>query len=163
MISNLVKTLNLIFLQYDVLLRTPSLPHRAYLVHFVRQFLCFQNKPLVWVITGLFDHVFKHSNAINTKLFQCIQVILDLSKVYKATGLFPLKSQYFQCKIIFFLKCIWIWQTFYQSVQAKFSLQTGVIQHRLTAYYFTKVFKCLQMSYFFSCLANSSMFCYQTL
>ena len=30
-----------IFLQYDVLLRTPSLLSRAYLVHFVRQFLCF--------------------------------------------------------------------------------------------------------------------------
>ena len=38
---NLVKTLNLFFLQYDVLLRTPSLPSRAYLVHFVRQYLCF--------------------------------------------------------------------------------------------------------------------------
>ena len=56
---NLVKTLNLFFfLQYDVLLRTPSLLFRAYLVHFVRQFLCFQTKTLVLVIKGLFDQVF---------------------------------------------------------------------------------------------------------
>ena len=72
MLSNVVKTLKSIFLQYDVLFRTCSLPFRAYLVHFVRSFLCFATKPLVLVITGLFDHVFKHSNAINTKLFQCI-------------------------------------------------------------------------------------------
>ena len=32
------------FLQYAVLFRTPSLPFRAYLVHFVRQFL-FCNQP----------------------------------------------------------------------------------------------------------------------
>ena len=37
------------FLQYDVLLRTPSLPSRAYLVHFVKQFLCFSTKTLVLV------------------------------------------------------------------------------------------------------------------
>ena len=41
-----------IFLQYDVLLRTPSLPSRAYLVHFVRQFLCFSTKTLVLVLKG---------------------------------------------------------------------------------------------------------------
>ena len=62
------QTLQIIFLQYDVLFRTPSLPHRAYLVHFVRQFLCFQTKPLVWVITELFDQFFTASNAINTKI-----------------------------------------------------------------------------------------------
>ena len=33
-----------IFLQYDVLLRTPSLLVRAYLVHFVRQFFMFLNQ-----------------------------------------------------------------------------------------------------------------------
>ena len=33
--------------------RTPSLPFRAYLVHFVRSFLCFATKPLCLVITGL--------------------------------------------------------------------------------------------------------------
>ena len=47
-----------IFLQYDILFSTPSLPFRAYLVHFVRQFLCFATEPLVWVIKGLFDQVF---------------------------------------------------------------------------------------------------------
>ena len=41
-----------IFLQYDVLLRTPSLLSRAYLVHFVRQFLCFSTKTLVLVLKG---------------------------------------------------------------------------------------------------------------
>ena len=52
-IPNLVKTLNLFFLQYDVLLRTPSLPSRAYLVHFVRQFfLCFSTKTMVLVLKG---------------------------------------------------------------------------------------------------------------
>ena len=55
---NLVKTLKSIFLQNDVLFRIPSLPFRAYLVHFVRQFLCFQTKHLVLVIKGLFDQVF---------------------------------------------------------------------------------------------------------
>ena len=41
-----------IFLQYDVLLRTPSLSFRAYLVHFVRQFFMFSTKTLVLVIKG---------------------------------------------------------------------------------------------------------------
>ena len=53
MLSNVVKTLKSIFLQYDVLFRTPSLLFRAYLVHFVRQFLFFHTKPLVLVIIGL--------------------------------------------------------------------------------------------------------------
>ena len=64
-----------IFLQYDVLLRTPSLLFRAYLVHFVRQFLCFQTKCLVLVIKGLFDQVFhsiliqNYSNTSRSKTF----------------------------------------------------------------------------------------------
>ena len=69
-----------IFLQYDVLLRTPSLPFRAYLVHFVRQFfLCFSTKTLVLVIKGLFDQVYtvykcyqNHSNASRSKTLQCV-------------------------------------------------------------------------------------------
>ena len=52
-ISNSLKVLNnakfgqnpkSIFLQYDILLRTPSLLFRAYLVHFVRQFFMFLNQ-----------------------------------------------------------------------------------------------------------------------
>ena len=54
---NLVKTLNLFFLQYDVLLRTPSLQPRAYLVHFVRQFFMFFNQNSAFGIKGLFDQV----------------------------------------------------------------------------------------------------------
>ena len=46
-----------IFLQYDVLLRTPSLPFRAYLVHFVRQFFMFFNQNSGFGIKGLFDQV----------------------------------------------------------------------------------------------------------
>ena len=42
------QTLKSIFLQYDVLFRTPSLLFRAYLVHFVSSFLCFATKPLVF-------------------------------------------------------------------------------------------------------------------
>ena len=58
-IPNLVKILNLFFfLQYDVLLRTPSLPSRAYLVHFVRRFFMFFNQNSGFGIKGLFDQVF---------------------------------------------------------------------------------------------------------
>ena len=46
-----------IFLQYDVLLRTPSLPSRAYLVHFVRQFFICFNQNSGFGIKGLFDQV----------------------------------------------------------------------------------------------------------
>ena len=68
----------ILFYKYDVLFRTPSLLFRAYLVHFVRQFLCFQTKHLVLVIKGLFDTSFhsvlmlsiqNHSNASRSKTF----------------------------------------------------------------------------------------------
>ena len=67
-----------IFLQYDVLLRTPSLLSRAYLVHFVRQFfLCFSTKTLVLVLKGYltkFSTVYKgYQMRLGLKdLLQCV-------------------------------------------------------------------------------------------
>ena len=42
------------------------------------------------------------SNAINTKLFQCVQVILDLSNVYKAMAFFLTNISVFNASICYF-------------------------------------------------------------
>ena len=90
MLSNVVKTLNLFFLQYDVLFRTSSLPFGAYLVHFVRSFLCFATKPLALIITGLFDHVVQVFNCYQYNCFKVSGSYLTFKGVLARTTVFLL-------------------------------------------------------------------------
>ena len=83
-----------IFLQYDVLFRTPSLLFRAYLVHFVRQFLCFQTKLLVLVVKGYLTKFSQCSNAINTKI---IQMCLGLRPFSMCMALATAFAHKYQC------------------------------------------------------------------
>ena len=76
---NLVKTLILFFLQYDVLLRTPSLPLRAYLVHFVRQFFMFLNQNSGFgKLKGYLTKFFTASKCYQYKIIQMCLGLKDL-------------------------------------------------------------------------------------
>ena len=68
----MVKTLNLSF--YNMMSfsgPTPSLPHRAYLMHFFRQFF-YVFKPNLWFgyLKVYLTKFSQHSHAINTKIIQ---------------------------------------------------------------------------------------------